>query len=248
MHIFHSDLDNTIIYSYKHDIGSDKKNVEVYQGREISFITSRTYELLQKVVDRVLFVPTTTRTIEQYERINLGIGMPKYALVCNGGVLLENGKENQEWYEESRAIILDSSGEMRNALDFLENDARRKFELRYIRELFVFTKCCNPEEVVCDLKNHLDTSLADVFNNGEKVYVLPKNLDKGTAVKRFRKKVGGDYVFAAGDSEFDVSMLEAADLGIAPESLKEKCSDTADITWINSDELLAERALQMITQ
>ncbi len=248
MHIFHSDLDNTIIYSYKHDIGSDKKNVEIYQGREISFITSRTYELLQQVVDRVLFVPTTTRTIEQYERINLGIGTPEYALVCNGGVLLESGKENLSWYEESRAMIQDSSCEIRHALDFLENDARRKFDLRYIRELFVFTKCGNPEEVVCDLKNTLDVSLVDVLNNGEKVYVLPKNLDKGTAVKRFKEKVGGDFVFAAGDSEFDVSMLEAADHGIAPESIREKCNETADITWITADELLAEKALEMLTQ
>ena len=43
---FHTDLDNTLIYSYKHDIGPQKRNVELYQGREISYITEETYHLL----------------------------------------------------------------------------------------------------------------------------------------------------------------------------------------------------------
>ncbi|MBD5137695.1 MAG: hypothetical protein HDT39_17440 [Lachnospiraceae bacterium] len=38
--------------------------------------------------------------------------------------------------------------------------------------------------------------------NGVKAYVVPKKLSKGTALKRFREKVCGDKVIAAGDSEF----------------------------------------------
>ena len=34
---FFTDLDNTIIFSYKHDIGIDKVNIELYQ-RKRSFI------------------------------------------------------------------------------------------------------------------------------------------------------------------------------------------------------------------
>ena len=40
---FFSDLDNTLIFSYKHDIGKEKRCVEIYQGREVSYITERTY-------------------------------------------------------------------------------------------------------------------------------------------------------------------------------------------------------------
>lgn len=64
------DMDNTIIYSYKHDIGEKKLNVELYNGREISFISERTYSLLKEVNDKMLIVPTSTRTEEQYRRIN----------------------------------------------------------------------------------------------------------------------------------------------------------------------------------
>ncbi len=64
MVVFHSDLDNTLIYSYKHDIGSDKKCVEVYQNREVSFMTKKSFDLLKAVKEKVVFVPTTTRTQE----------------------------------------------------------------------------------------------------------------------------------------------------------------------------------------
>lgn len=73
MYIFYSDLDNTLIYSYKHDIGSAKRCAEIYQGREISFMTETTGQLLTQIKDLALIVPVTTRTIEQYARIDMGI-------------------------------------------------------------------------------------------------------------------------------------------------------------------------------
>ena len=94
MQIVHTDLDNTLIYSYKHEIGGPKTCVEIYQGREISFMTETSHRLLGQLCSKpgVLVVPTTTRTLEQYQRIDLGIGVPEYALVCNGGVLLHQGR------------------------------------------------------------------------------------------------------------------------------------------------------------
>ena len=74
MKLFHTDLDNTIIYSYKHSIGSEKRCVEIYREREVSFITDRTYALLKEIKKIVTVVPTTTRTVEQYRRIDLGTG------------------------------------------------------------------------------------------------------------------------------------------------------------------------------
>ena len=70
--------------------------------------------------------------------------------------------------------------------------------------------------MVAVLKNRLDENLVDVFNNGEKIYVLPKSLDKGSAIRRLRKYLGADFMISAGDSEFDVPMLEYADVGLIP--------------------------------
>ena len=186
MDIFCTDLDNTLIYSYKHDIGEQKRNVEIYQGREISFITEKEYELLKTLKEKILIIPTTTRTTEQYERIDLGIGTFDYALTCNGGILLEKGMENREWYEESLKLVENSKEIMEQALVLLEKEKRRTFELRFIRDLFVFTKCEEPENVVQDLQECLDCSTVDVFNNGVKVFVVPKTLSKGNAIKRLK--------------------------------------------------------------
>lgn len=220
--VLHLDLDNTLIYSYKHDIGAEKRCVEIYQGREISFVTKKTHAALKKAAEHFILVPTTTRTLEQYGRIDLGIGPVKYALVCNGGVLLADGVFDRAWYEESRRRIRESEETLQKAHTLLLAERRREFELRFIEELFLFTKCREPEAVVSGLSELLDIRQVDVFHNGSKVYVVPKALSKGKAVERFREYLGASHVVAAGDSEFDVSMLLSADMGFAPNGFMEK--------------------------
>lgn len=178
----------------------------------------------EKCANQLLVVPTTTRTIEQYQRINLGVGAFSYVLVCNGGVLLVDGKEDEKWYQDSLKRIRNSIEELHKALELLNRDMRRIFELRFIKSLFVFTKCEQPEAVVEDLKGLLNTEVVDVFHNGTKVYVIPKTLNKGIAVDRFRDYICSDFVIAAGDSIFDISMLEAADQGIAAPELAQQYS------------------------
>ena len=248
MKILCTDLDNTIIYSYKHDIGNEKMNVELYKEREISFITKQTFELLKKVKEEFLIIPTSTRTIEQYERINLKIGTFKYALVCNGSVLLVDGKKDKDWYEESLRLAKPSNLEVKKALEYLENDKRRTFELRYIEDLFVFTKCYKSETVVNELRKHLDKSLVNVFNNKEKVYVLPTLLSKGKAIERLKKYLKVEFIIAAGDSEFDISMVEAADVGLVPYGFKSEFNIKSDICEMGKEGLFSEQLLRKCLQ
>ena len=248
MKILCTDLDNTIIYSYKHDIGNEKMNVELYKEREISFITKQTFELLKKVKEEFLVIPTSTRTIEQYERINLKIGTFKYALVCNGSVLLVDGKKDKDWYEESLRLAKPSNLEVKKALEYLENDKRRTFELRYIEDLFVFTKCDEAETVVNELREYLDKNLVNVFNNKEKVYVLPTLLSKGKAIERLRKYLKAEFIIAAGDSEFDISMVEAADVGLVPYGFKSEFNIKSDIYEMGKEGLFSEQFLRKCLQ
>ncbi|MDK2808577.1 MAG: hypothetical protein PWP24_1313 [Clostridiales bacterium] len=243
MIVFNTDLDNTIIYSYKHDIGLNKRNVEIYNNREVSFITDKTYGLLQKVKNEMMIVPTTTRTIEQYQRINLGIGKIKYALVCNGGILLVDGERDETWYDESVRLVETSLPEMIRGQLLLEKEKRRIFDIRFIEHLFIFTKCIEPERVVNKLKSKLNMDLVDVMNNGVKVYIVPRNLDKGMAIQRFRKRLMPEYVIAAGDSSFDIPMLNSADIGLAPSGFKEKFSISSDIYEMNPDCIFSEALL-----
>lgn len=220
MIVFNSDIDNTLIYSYKHDIGIPKQCVEVYQGREISYMTEVSYEYLKKVRERYLFVPTTTRSIEQYRRIDFGIKEPEYALVCNGGILLENGNIDQGWYEDSLNLVADSRAELDLAIHILKKDPYISFEIRSLNELFVFTKSENVNTTTDCLKAVLDLEQVDVFSNGSKVYVVPRVLNKGDAILRLQERLKADKLIAAGDSEFDVPMLRVADEAYAPDELR----------------------------
>ncbi|MBR1691395.1 MAG: HAD hydrolase family protein [Lachnospiraceae bacterium] len=246
MIIFFSDLDNTLIYSYKHELGPDKICVEVYQGREISFVTARTADLLKKISEKAVIVPTTTRTVEQYERIDLGMGTFPYVLACNGGVLLTDGREDSDWYEESLCLIADSAGQMERARTLMELDAHRTMEVRYIRELFLFTKSSEPKRSAERLKEELNPSSVEVFTNGVKVYVVPRNLNKGTAARRLRRQLGAEKVFAAGDSVFDLPMLEYADYAIAPKGLGLRERVDGSFMGIGEGEVFAERMLERI--
>jgi len=222
MIVFNSDLDNTLIYSYKKDIGKNIRCVEVYQGREISFMTETSALLLEKINQKLIFVPTTTRTLEQYSRINLGIGVPDYALVCNGGVLLEKGVPSEIWYNNTLKMIFESKGELLKSVQLLESDINRSFEIRFIDDLFVFTKSEQPEATIDYLKMLLNLKVVDVFNNGTKIYVVPKKLNKGNAIIRLRELLNPEKVIAAGDSEFDISMLQVADKSYLHKELKQK--------------------------
>lgn len=243
---FHSDMDNTMIFSCRHDIGTAKRCAEIYQGREISFITEETYRLLEKLPERVLLIPTTTRTVEQYRRIDLGVREPRYALVCNGGVLLEDGKEEESWYRESLGMIAECQGELQEAERLLEEDRDRSFEVRNIRELFLFTKSANPETSAQRLREALDMEKIDVFTNGAKVYAVPKRLNKGEAVRRFRERFHPERVIAAGDSEFDLPMLAEADVGLAPEALGRKYKLGKYVRCMEASGIFSEQMLEYV--
>ncbi len=240
--VFCSDLDNTLIYSYKHEIGSDKKCVEIYQGREVSYMTNRSCRLLREVRERMLFVPTTTRTVEQYGRVTFEEGAPEYALVCNGGVLLVNGRQDSAWYAQSRDMAADSKQALQDAVRILETDGNVNFEVRYIEQLFVFTKSMEPQQTAFRLREYLQGSPVEVFSHGVKVYVVPKKLNKGEAIRRFRGRVQAGAVAAAGDSKFDIPMLEAADFAIADKGLRSEHISGSHVAYrgerIFSDEVL----------
>ena len=248
MIIFHTDLDNTLIYSYKHDIGKDKQCVELYHGREISFVTRKTYEMLKVLKEKILIIPTTTRTIEQYERIHFGLGKFQYALVCNGGVLLENGKENWDWYWQSHEIVAECQAGMEQSRYLLQNDPDRNFDVRNIRDLFIFTKSRNPQKTVEMLKGSLNTEILDIFSNGTKVYVVPKRLNKGTAVQRFKEKLQAEKIVSAGDSEFDIPMLNYSDIGIAPKQLADRYQLNQNVIVMDNDGIFSEKLLEYIAK
>ena len=91
--LFACDLDNTLIHSHKRRRTGDIC-VEYYVDQEQSFMSPKALDLLKKISERVLFVPVTTRSINQYRRIFWTEDfLPRYAVVANGAYFLHNDKQ-----------------------------------------------------------------------------------------------------------------------------------------------------------
>ena len=119
MILFASDLDNTLIHSYKRADSADIC-VETKDSKCLSYMTPKAYTMLQKL-DGVCFVPITTRSLEQYRRIKLfDDKLPRYALTSNGGLLLVNDEIDAEWRMDSLKLIKDCMPELENAIKCLE--------------------------------------------------------------------------------------------------------------------------------
>lgn len=211
-----SDLDGTLIFSAKRKQVGDIV-IERKDGAEISCVTARQAELFPRL-DNV--IPVTTRSIEQYRRIEFAkYGFaPKYALCDNGGTLLVNGGLDAEWTEWSSGIFAECEDELSRFRELLERDERRSFEVRLVDRLFLFTKSAKPPETLEYLGSG---ERCESFFTGEKVYVVPKKLNKGAAVKRLSRRLGLAEFAAAGDSLMDLPMLNAASVAVFTENIPE---------------------------
>lgn len=245
MPILLTDLDNTLLYSHRRDIGAKKEVVEWYQGQPITYMTRRTQALLRRVAAQMEIIPCTTRSIAQYKRVQfLPDWMPQQALVCNGGVLLRQGVVDIAWQRESLALRDSAWQELLRAKALLEQwPELLLLPLRWVDDLFLFTKSEQSEQLAAWLMAQLDLALVQVHVQEKKLYVLPKELHKGTALQRLRQLYPTETIYAAGDSQFDVSMLLAADFAFAPMCLGDALAAQPNKRLVPDGVLLSEELL-----
>lgn len=212
--LFLSDLDNTLIFSYKR-LSADNFCVEKTDCKNLSYMTNKGAELFEKMTKKVIFVPVTTRSLEQYNRIVFPNGyLPEYAIADNGANLLIKGIPDPEWHSSFREIIEDSMGEIKRAENFLKNCPNVYFDIRFVDGAFLFTKTHFPEDTARELISSTDPIKTSVFTNGDKLYVIPREINKMTALKKLRDMLCPNLVIAAGDSLFDMGMLLEADIAV----------------------------------
>ncbi len=218
MSVLFSDLDNTLIYSHHRDIGDHKITVEYYEGREQSFMTKYSYDFFTSV-DWLHVIPVTTRTEEQYRRIdNVLRSKFKYAIVCNGGKLIVDDKEDEEWSHETYICTRDNYESLEDATIRLSSICKES-KVHRPEKYMSYVKCNNPEMVFLRITEYIDDTKVSAFYDNRKVYIFAKGISKGNAVGRFVKKMKYDPVIVAGDSNMDVSMLEKADYAFTDSSI-----------------------------
>jgi len=211
------DLDNTLIYSYKHRVADDVC-VEWLDGREQSFMTAQTLALWPALQDKVQLVPVTTRSVAQYRRLVWPqAGRPRLAVTTNGGILLRDDKPDAAWCDHSRKLAVDYCGTFAELADCLAaTPAYAKHRL--VDDLYLYVVCQDVAEAERCLADFAGFAGLEVRRGGRKVYFLPPQINKGDAVERLRALQPDTEIIAAGDSELDVPMLDAADIALLPDA------------------------------
>lgn len=215
------DLDHTLIYSHRMPIGSDKMVVEYLNGKEQSFMTQGTFEFLCKQ-NCVHLIPVTTRSKAQYERISVFRKelRCKYALICNGGILLVDGIEDPAWYSETLALISSELPELQATKELVQH-VSPSLRLHDVCGLFFYVKHDTPALFAEQIRQIASPKNISILHDRHKVYCLPSMLNKGKAIERFAQRFGDTVSIAAGDSEFDIPMLAYADTRIIPPVLEQ---------------------------
>ncbi|RKP48833.1 hydrolase [Cohnella endophytica] len=224
--IFACDLDRTLIYS-RNSMGTIDPAalvpVEIYDGKEHSFVTRDVYASLRMLGERMLFVPATTRTHEQYRRVHgISEGLsPRYAIVSNGGKVLKDGMPDADWEREVRTALRDGCAPGDEVSERFIGLANEGLALRasYCDELF-YAYVLDMERLEEGFMTELETMLQGLgwssSLQGRKLYLVPDPVSKGAAVRYVKELAGSSIVFAAGDSLLDECMLAVADQAMAP--------------------------------
>ncbi|MFJ6082361.1 HAD family hydrolase [Streptomyces sp. NPDC092369] len=223
-----SDLDRTLIYSAAAlaltmpDARAPRLLcVEVHESRPLSFMTETAAGLLTELGDAAVFVPTTTRTRKQYQRINLPGPEPKFAICANGGHLLVDGASDPDWHARVTERLADECAPLAEIEDYLASSAdplwlRKQRNAEDLFAYLVVERELLPEEWVKELAAWAENRGWTVSLQGRKIYAVPKPLTKSAAMHEVARRTGAELTLAAGDSLLDADLLLAADRGWRP--------------------------------
>lgn len=223
--LFASDLDQTLIYS-KRSMGKDVapeelRVVEYFDGKPQSFMTRKGQQALWNLGKSAVFVPVTTRTKEQYERVT-GIHeadkIPRFAIISNGAVILENGKPIREWSENIRNQCIGRKTIIETVMPEVKHHFSEDWVLRIrqAEDWFVYLIVDREGFPTHKLEYYTETFRKIGWSlslQGRKLYFMPESITKAAAMEYVRDRIGAETVVAAGDSLLDLDLLESADVG-----------------------------------
>ena len=212
-----SDLDNTLIHSYKHKRDGDMC-VELLNGEQQGFMSEKVYDKLSALPDNVELVPLTTRSVEQFERIKLPDGCYRRAITTNGALLFENGVQDTSWREKNLRYAAELMPLMKKLRAELSDDPQLNV-VRIVDEMYLYISCADSSLVDSYMKRFEHITELDVMASGRKIYFLPPKINKGKALQRLTEHEEHSLIAAAGDSTIDLPMLEIADHAIIPREL-----------------------------
>lgn len=247
--LFACDLDNTLMYSYKHKLDGDIC-IEINKGQEQGFMSRKSHEMLYELLKSNVFVPVTTRSLEQYRRIEWPHGLePTYAITTNGAILLKRTEIDEEWLQSSKEAILPYRSEIIRLYALL-NSQDKYIRCRLVDDMYLFAYCKDGVSIDECAHEYIGKTPLLVIASGRKLYFLPPNITKGIAVKKLRNALNPKKVLCAGDSIIDLSMLNEADIALTPNDYLGNLVNGAEVNIctqaVSFSEFALTRALEMM--
>jgi hypothetical protein len=223
-----SDLDRTLIYSAAAlqlpmpDAEAPRLLcVEMYESKPLSYLTETAAGLFAQLARATVFVPTTTRTREQYARIHLPGPEPEFAICANGGHLLVDGVSDPDWQARVVRRLAEECAPLAEVRAHLLAAADPAWLLkeRIAEDLFAYLvvdRALLPDGWVKELAEWAGSRGWTVSLQGRKIYAVPQPLTKSAAMREVARRAGAELTLAAGDSLLDADLLLAADRAWRP--------------------------------
>lgn len=223
-----SDLDQTLVYSWRSMAKHGQPVagnicVEQINDEPWTFLSLNTWMLLSAHAGKTFdFIPVTTRTSAQFERLNIPNVKFDYAVILNGAKLLVNGEEDKEWTERVKKLLqtLPVTPDMLHAR--VVNDLRGWSEVKSITNAdssFIYVVGHDADDM-SRVESYMEARAASTgyvySKQGRKVYLLPPNLTKGAAVAELKERLGSTRVYSTGDTLLDFTMHAHSDLFVRP--------------------------------
>lgn len=224
---FFSDLDQTLVYSLNQlhkrgQLSTGHLVAEEYNNIPLSFLDIATWQLLlQHAGTSFEFIPVTTRTFEQFSRIQFPQVQISNAVVLNGAQIFTDGKEDLDWTRKVQQGVQQHSHSPAAILEKLTKKLAAHDEVKTVRNadnMFSYVVANTPESPYVDelTKEVASETGYTRSKQGRKTYLVPSNLSKGAAVAELTKRLGLDLTFAAGDSVLDFTMIDKVNHFIHP--------------------------------
>lgn len=225
--LFASDLDRTLIYPLRTlPMGNNATVIEHHHGRGITVTSEETLKALRELAARDAFVPVTTRSRMQLERVSpvWQLAVQGWAICSDGATLLHQGAVDRDWCARVDEICA-ASAPLEEGLEVFKREVGSPGTARWVATLydcdrrFLYATIIDAEKP--DGLEH-DAQLAfaalgwKAVRHGRKLYAMPAGIGKAPAVRYLCERLEIDTLLAAGDSVLDSEVMEDADVAWCP--------------------------------
>ncbi len=209
-----ADLDGTLIHSRRRVPDPEGHLVvEVYDGRDVGFITPEAWDLLAEVQQRGYLVPATARTIRQYRRIRFP-EPPRVAVLAGGAVVLVDDEIDPMWDAEVQARLAATGASVEDVAARLRDEPTTE-EPRIGDDRFAYVRVA-PEADVEGFTAWCDERGWRVVHQDGRIYCHPQGLSKVSPLGRVAELVGSEPAIALGDGLMDAELLSAVRVALTP--------------------------------